>query len=196
MISQTKLKIANATKHLVASQPFDHISVTSIMEAAQLRRQTFYDYFHDKYDVLDWIYTVEINEAVKYCNTYRYWPQTLLKMMTYFEENREFYQKVIEIDEQNAPEKVITNHIRQMVGNIFIDLSKKEQLPINTDYCSFLQELLSRTLLSELKRFLRPDSHLNLHDEVANLRDYLDDGINGLLLRTRRIDSYRHSQSL
>ncbi|MDN6023124.1 MAG: dihydroxyacetone kinase transcriptional activator DhaS [Lactobacillus sp.] len=196
MTSQTKLKIANATKRLVISQPFDHISVTNIMVAAQLRRQTFYDYFQDKYDILDWIYTVEINEAVKYCNTYRYWPQTLRKMMTYFDKNRKFYQKIIALDDHNAPEKVIVAHIRQMVGNIFIDLSKKAQLPINTDYCAFLQELLSRTLFSELKRFLRPDSHLKLDDEVNNLRHYLDDGINGLLLRTKRIHSYQYSQHL
>lgn len=196
MISKTKLRIAKATKQLVISQPFESISVTNIMATANLRRQTFYDYFHDKYAVLDWIYTTEINEAVKYCNTYRYWPQTLLKMMTYFENNRLFYQKVIILDQQNAPEDVIASHLRQMIGNIFIDLSKKEQLPINNDYCKFLQALLSRTLLAELKRFLQPDSPINLHDEVTNLRHYLDDGINGMLLRTRRIDSYRHSADL
>lgn len=183
-------------KTLVVTQPFDQISVTAIMATAHLRRQSFYDYFHDKYDVLDWIYTTEINEAVKYCNSYRYWPQTLLKMMTYFQDNRAFYRKVIAIDEQNAPEKVIANHISNMVGNIFNDLSKKEQLPVTTDYCSFLQSLLSRTLLSELKRFLTAADPLPLSQEVAHLRYFLDDGINGLLLRTNRIKAYQPSEKL
>ncbi|GEP24278.1 MAG: dihydroxyacetone kinase transcriptional activator DhaS [Lentilactobacillus diolivorans] len=196
MTATTKLRIANATKQLVVFQPFNKISVTTIMTQAKLRRQTFYDYFRDKYDVLDWIYTTEINEAVKYCNTYKYWPQTLLKMMTYFEKNRAFYRKVIEIDVQNAPEHVIAVHIQQMVGNIFIDLSQKEQLPIDNEYCHFLQGLLSRTLLLELKRFLEDGSNLSLHQEVANLRHYLDDGINGLLLRTRRITAYHKSHDL
>ena len=104
---ETKTKIIDATKRLVVSQPFSGINVTTIMQAAGLRRQTFYDYFRDKYDVLGTIYSTEVAAAAHYCGHYQYWPQTVASIVAYFCTNRAFYQRVLRIDEQYAPEQVI-----------------------------------------------------------------------------------------
>jgi probable dihydroxyacetone kinase regulator len=193
---QTKLDIARATKELVTTRAFDDITVSTIVKAAGLRRrQTFYDYFRDKYDVLEWIYRVEITEVAPNCTSYRNWPSTLRRMMEYFEANRRFYRKALEIDERNAPEEVLAAHIAEMIGVIFTDLGDTAHLPINTEYCVFLQRMLSSALLAELKAYLGRGARTaeSLDAEIQNLRRYIEDGVNGLLLRSGCINEYLHS---
>jgi len=178
----TKQKIANATKHLVLTKPFNQISVTNIMQTANLRRQTFYDFFHDKYDVLQWVYQSEVKEAVSRCTEYKTWPETMVKLLTYFNDNREFYQRVIQIDEQNAPEQIIQEHIENMIGGILTDMAQQKQISVDSNYFQFIQEMLSTSLVMRLKRFLNDDSS-DLVVEAHQIQFYLQDEINGLLLR-------------
>ncbi|WP_054656337.1 TetR/AcrR family transcriptional regulator C-terminal domain-containing protein [Secundilactobacillus silagei] len=191
----TKEKIMAATKQLVVSQPFDKITVTTIMAITKMRRQSFYDHFRDKYDVLAEIYSTEVKAAVQYCGNYRFWPQTLLAMLTYFDNNRAFYQNVLKLDVQNAPEEVIIDHLKTMVGQIFTSLGDIEKISIDTSYCVFLQKTLGGTLFLSLKEWLYHPNSLELQQEYHYLKAYLEDGINGYLLRTKRIDTYqKHSE--
>lgn len=187
----TKEKIMAATKQLVVSQPFDKITVTTIMAVTGMRRQSFYDHFRDKYDVLADIYSTEVKDAVKYCGNYQFWPQTLLAILTYFDNNRTFYQNVLKLDVQNAPEEVILNHLKTMVGQIFTSLGKVEKISIDTIYCEFLQKTLGGTLFLSLKDWLYHQGDVDLQQEYLYLKAYLEDGINGFLLRTKRIDHYQ-----
>ncbi|WP_343031830.1 TetR/AcrR family transcriptional regulator C-terminal domain-containing protein [Secundilactobacillus folii] len=183
----TKEKIMAATKQLVASQPFNNITVTTIMTVTGMRRQSFYDHFRDKYDVLAAIYSTEVKRAVRYCGNYRFWPQTLLSMLQYFDDNRYFYQHVLKLDVQNAPEEVIKAHLRSMVGSIFKSLGDYEKVSIDSDYCSFLQGTLGAALYHSLKKWLYESNAVSLQTEYQFLKYYLEDGINGFLLRTRRL---------
>lgn len=191
MSTTAKAKIMAATKQLVVSQPFDKITVTTIMAVTGMRRQSFYDHFRDKYDVLAEIYSTDVKAAVRYCGNYQFWPQTLLAMLTYFDNNRVFYQHVLKLDVQNAPEAVIIEHLKTMVGQIFTSLGKIEKISIDTSYCEFLQKTLGGTLFLSLRDWLYHQDNIDLQTEYQYLKAYLEDGINGFLLRTKRISSYQ-----
>ncbi len=175
-----------ATKRLVVSQAFDKITVTTIMAEAGMRRQTFYDHFRDKYDVLAEIYATEVKAAVRYCGNYQFWPQTLTSMLTYFNQNQVFYQHVLKLDVQNAPEEVILTHLQTMVGEIFTSLGDYEKVSIDTKYCTFLQKTLGGTLYQALKDWLYRTDEVSLQQENQFLKAYLEDGINGYLMRRKR----------
>ena len=51
-----KNAVAEITKELMRSKTIDKISVTEICERAGLQHRNFYRYFHDKYEVVEWIY--------------------------------------------------------------------------------------------------------------------------------------------
>ena len=56
----TRQAIIRGTKHLAAEKPFHKISVLEIVRYCQINRNTFYYYFGDKYDVIQWIFDNEI----------------------------------------------------------------------------------------------------------------------------------------
>ena len=58
----TKKALAEGFKELVKKKNFESITVLDITEKCGLNRQTFYYHFHDKYELVNWIY---YNEALR-----------------------------------------------------------------------------------------------------------------------------------
>ncbi len=54
MDSSVKQKIADSFETLLTSKNFDDITVMNIVEASGISKATFYRYFKDKYDILDY----------------------------------------------------------------------------------------------------------------------------------------------
>lgn len=53
---ETKYVFAQAIKDLIKTRPLDKIAVTDIVSKAGMTRQTFYRYFKDKYDLVNWYF--------------------------------------------------------------------------------------------------------------------------------------------
>ncbi|WDF82878.1 TetR/AcrR family transcriptional regulator C-terminal domain-containing protein [Lacticaseibacillus pabuli] len=187
----TKTQIATATKQLTEHRDFATITVTTIMKTAGLRRQTFYDYFKDKYDVLEWIYSSEIGDQANRIN-FASWGRTLSEMVAYFANNRRFYQAVLAIDGQNAPKEVIRTHFMTVVCAALKSLSREEKVTLGGDYCLFMRELLADGLMNELCRWVCARDARAIADESEFLQTYIEDQVNGMLLRRRRINEYQH----
>ncbi|WP_179396053.1 TetR/AcrR family transcriptional regulator C-terminal domain-containing protein [Lacticaseibacillus absianus] len=185
MATKTQQRIIDATKQLVVSEAFSEINVTSIMKAAGLRRQTFYDYYRDKYDVLGDIYQHEIDAAVQYCGNYRYWTRTLHTMLAYFAANAAFYAVVLRIDEQNAPEDVIVSHLHRMIGQILRDMGAAEMIVVDPAYVDFLQGLLSHAFVAALKQWLAATPRPAVATLEAQLNTFVADGFAGTLARAK-----------
>ncbi|WP_125706580.1 TetR/AcrR family transcriptional regulator C-terminal domain-containing protein [Lacticaseibacillus daqingensis] len=185
MATKTQQRITEATKQLVVGTPFSEINVTSIMKTAGLRRQTFYDYYRDKYDVLGDIYQHEIDAAVQYCGNYRYWPRTLHTMLAYFATNAAFYRVALAIDEQNAPEDVILGHLQHMIGQILHDMGAAETVTVDEVYIAFLQGMLSHAFVAALKAWLNDLKRPPVTTLEAQLSTFLTDGFNGFLARAK-----------
>lgn len=181
----TQQEICTATKWVVVSQPFNQVNVSVIMATAGLRRQTFYDFFRDKYDVLGFIYREEIDHAAAYCRHYEYWPQTLTSILRYFDDNRAFYQRVLSLDVQNAPADVIRRHISTMIADVLTDMGRTEHISVADTYVKFLQSILSEALITALQDWILSRNPASLRDENEWLYHYLQDGFNGLVERQR-----------
>ena len=62
--SLTYALIADAFKRLVEKKDFNKITVKMIAAESGIMRSTFYNYFQDKYEILEWIVKSEISDKV------------------------------------------------------------------------------------------------------------------------------------
>ncbi|WP_056988853.1 TetR/AcrR family transcriptional regulator C-terminal domain-containing protein [Lacticaseibacillus camelliae] len=184
----TKDEIARVTKQLVITMPFKAITVTTIMAATHMRRQTFYDHFRDKYEVLGYIYRTEIDARVWYCGDYRRWPDTLHRMVQYFTANRLFYQKALAIDDQNAPSDYIQHHLHDMIDHILRDLATHEKIVMTPSYQGFVTQMLVANAFTTIQLLLA-DSRSDASTVEENLRVFVSDALTGLLDRYRVTDN-------
>ncbi|EHJ56370.1 hypothetical protein HMPREF9318_02140 [Streptococcus urinalis FB127-CNA-2] len=97
----TKKRIAKAFKKQMIEKSFDKISVVDIMDQANIRRQTFYNHFVDKFELLDWIFETELQEQVTNNLNYITGFKLLEELLFYIETNRIFYQQLFQIEGQN-----------------------------------------------------------------------------------------------
>lgn len=117
----TKKRIAKAFKKVFVSQPFDKITVSVIMEEAGIRRQTFYNHFLDKYELLEWIFQTELHEQVTDNLDYISGLQLLTEVLHFFQSNREFYGKLFEIEDQNDFSSYFEGYCRQLIEKMVDD---------------------------------------------------------------------------
>ena len=55
MCTDTKGRIAEAVEQMLQTRPVCKITVQSVMEQTQMKRQSFYYHYQDIYSVLEWI---------------------------------------------------------------------------------------------------------------------------------------------
>ena len=177
----TKKKIAQATKALLITQDFADVTVTAIMHEAKLRRQTFYDNFYDKYEVLAWIYNDEMQAVVKDNLNYEHWSMILQHTLRYFDANRVFYAKVFAIQDQNAPETVITTHVASLVRIVYLELTAKSHIYQPSGQRQFSQQLIAFAIVAEVKRWVFDPAPSSVAEEFEYLRTFLGDSIQGLI---------------
>ena len=92
----TKSALASALKELMETTPFAKITVSDICAKCNMNRKSFYYHFKDKFDLVNWIYDVEY----------------LIHLCDYFYENKDFYRKVMKVEDQNS----FINHFRDIVS--------------------------------------------------------------------------------
>ena len=79
----TQKKIADAFKQVLYQSDLESITVSQLMKQAKMRRQTFYDYFLDKYDLVNWIFQQELTEIINDNIGYRNWKDILGLLVEY-----------------------------------------------------------------------------------------------------------------
>ena len=63
--ARTKKEFAEALIALAEKKEIEKITVQDLLDACDASRQTFYNHFRDKYDLINWIYSDAANEALK-----------------------------------------------------------------------------------------------------------------------------------
>ncbi len=118
--SITKAALGGALKKLVTEKPFEKISVGEICDLCNMNRKSFYYHFHDKYELVIWIFE---NEFVSNMTSYvkgNVW-ESMSMLCNYFYKNRAFYKRILMIDGQNC----FTEYFSDLCKKHFADRIKE-----------------------------------------------------------------------
>lgn len=129
----TKRAFSGAMKKLVAEKSFEKISIGEICELCEMNRKSFYYHFHDKYELVIWIFNNEFLHRVRARTDKDAW-ETLERLARYFYANKIFYRKILTVSGQNSfieyfsnlCREIFTEKIKEQLGDIMItDLNVK-----------------------------------------------------------------------
>lgn len=127
----TKKKIAKAFKAVLADKDFDKVSVKDIMAEAQMRRQTFYSHFLDKYELMEWIFKTELQEQIIDNLNYISGLGLLHEICYFFDQNKVFYRQLFSIQTQNDFLFYFQDYCLQLVVKIVAEYSETNQVNIS-----------------------------------------------------------------
>lgn len=129
--SDTKQLIALAFQELTTKKAIDKISITDIMKQADFRRQTFYDYFDDKYDLVTWIFYQELSESIYPIMTWENWENILWHLLTYLESNKIYYKKIFLNIKLDSFKQYFIYSIKNLVNELTNDYFKDQTLSLD-----------------------------------------------------------------
>ena len=80
----------------------EEITVNDIIEGAGVSRTTFYRYFRDKYDLINYIYTNKMNELLRRYDSYKDSYTITYEILKFVSEKREIFLKILSYTGQNS----------------------------------------------------------------------------------------------
>lgn len=123
-MSDTKRRLAQALKELMAEKPLKKITIQDIVERSHMTRQSFYYHFQDIYEVLELICQYELIDQIAYREeeSFSHWLEHLMALV---EENRWFYRKMLQEMEwervSNHLKPAVEAQIRRLVGSMLTE---------------------------------------------------------------------------
>lgn len=136
----TKKALSQALKSLMASIPFEKITINDVTKEAGLSRNTFYYHFSDINELLEWTFDNEIVSGLESYEDLETWKDGLLSVLNYTEENRKFclntfhsinrdrleiflynitYHMLISIMDQSYDEKILSKQLKIDIADFY-----------------------------------------------------------------------------
>ena len=87
MSTQTKNSLAAALKKRMETTEFSKIRVSDLLKDCNIVRSTFYYYFSDIYELLEWMLNTELIGLLEKCDELYTWDQGITMLMEYVRDN-------------------------------------------------------------------------------------------------------------
>lgn len=90
----TKRALEASLKNLLLQKPLDKITINDIAEDCGISRMTFYYYFKDIYDLIEWSCVEDARRALEGKKTYDTWQQGFLQILEALRKDKAFFTSV------------------------------------------------------------------------------------------------------
>ncbi|GGH87947.1 dihydroxyacetone kinase transcriptional activator DhaS [Pullulanibacillus pueri] len=187
----TKKTIANALKKLMEKESFHKISVSDIMSACQMRRQTFYYHFQDKYELLSWIYKEETKENITDFLDYEKWEIIFDSLFYYFHKNQRFYRNTFKVTEQNSFQDYLFEHTKNLYIKIIDELLSESHLVMTGVIKQTLASFYSHGFVGTVKEWIENYCVVPPSDMALLMKHMINNQVVLLLQQTSDSSSLR-----
>lgn len=165
----TKKAIAYSFKEIMMTTPFSKITIQEIMKKVKFRRQTFYDHFADKYELLSWIYEQEVKENVQDYLGYEHWSRVLKRLIIYLYDNQIFLRNAFTSSEQTSFDYFYYEHthvfIIKLVERMLIEKKNEEAFESFHIFCEYNTHAIVGTSTNWIKGSCRENPEV-LFDNI------------------------------
>lgn len=136
MVNRTRKQIVNAFNKLIKNRDIENISVEMIIQEAEISKATFYRYFSDKYDVMNYNFKLLLDSYSKpgLCTGYE---DLYRALFSYGRKNWKFLQRAFHTTGHNSFCDYIGQYSYQLVEQITLQnrnhsgLTEAEKLQCN-----------------------------------------------------------------
>ncbi|MGI6062141.1 TetR/AcrR family transcriptional regulator C-terminal domain-containing protein [Blautia sp.] len=160
----TKKALAQSLKTLMEKEDFSKISIADICSQCGMNRKSFYYHFKDKYDLMNWIFDVEILSTLMHSDSDDTWDKLQI-ICNYFYNHKKFYRKVLKIQGQNSFEEHFCSIMKP-----FIEESIKKKLDGETEL-DFYVAFYTDTCIISLKKWILENNSIDPQEFLRRIRE-------------------------
>lgn len=132
---QTRYIFAQSIKELMASQTLDKMTVTDIVKRSGMTRQTFYRYFQDKYDLVNWYFEKLADKSFRQIGNSSTLREGLMKKFTFLLNDQIFFTQAFQSKDYNNVE----NYDYQCILEFYKQIFKRKLAQFQMILCFYLK---------------------------------------------------------
>jgi probable dihydroxyacetone kinase regulator len=178
--SRTKQILAASLKDLMCTMPLEKISVSDIVEHADIGRNTFYYHFQDKFDLVNWIFQTESTRFFAERATAENWSTALESIEDYLKENKEFYCNALSYSGQNSLQSYLFDMISDLVVQQVHSLEQPEYRTLSKEELRFIGDFVASATAGMVVRWARQ----GMKEDPRQFRNCIRRICDGSLIRT------------
>ncbi|SHJ47662.1 transcriptional regulator, TetR family [Anaerocolumna jejuensis DSM 15929] len=175
----TKNALAQALKSLMLHQPINKISVKMVADTCSVTRHTFYNHFHDVYELLGWIFENEVIEELDEHCSLSNWKEGLLIVLNYTQENRTICVNTCKSLGREHLEMFLCKTFTTVLTGVIEDISRDLKFTVEDGKKTEVSEFFSYAITGE---FLKWINNGMKEDKVA-IADRIEKMLDGTILR-------------
>lgn len=164
--------LANSLKKLMMTKSIKQIHVKEITNESGLSRHTFYNHFHDIYELLKWIYEREVIEGIELYCSLDSWKKGIALVLNYTYENKRICLNTFNSLGRDHLESFLYQTFFRVVSSVVDEISRDLQLSEEVkDNCKdFYTNALMGVFISWLKEDLSetPESMARKIDQMLS----------------------------
>ena len=150
----TKVLLQEGLKELMKSHSFDKITVKMITDEAGVLRPTFYNYYRDKYELLEDVFQEDVGKRMSKLLDDGMEEEAIKLLFLHMERERAFYRKAFEVTGQNSFEEILEQYLYLFFLECLTKYTLKEQPGLNIWRKEVIAKHYSLSLASVIKAWV------------------------------------------
>ena len=174
---QIRTLLEESMKELMNTKPLQKITVQMILENCSVSRPTFYNYFFDKYDLINQIFKKNVDTLAKGRSARSNWSVAIGNMLAHMKKEQVFYTNAVSYHGQNSFIEFLDEHIYVTYINELSKLVGPENLDNEILFSlKFNSHGAARTIFEWIKSEMSEDPYqlgrLLANNMTSHIRQY------------------------
>ncbi len=167
MSNITKKALAESLKKIMTVTPLDKITINDIVKDCEVNRRTFYYHFQDIYALLEWIYKIEVANAMGDNKTYETWRDGFLSIFYYLSDNKKMVMNTYHSIGRDKLEKHLYAAVYTLVLNVVNEITLNVE--VSEDIKEFVVNFYKVALVGLLLEWIRTNMVENPESIIGHL---------------------------
>jgi len=179
----TENALASSLKSLMKKYPINKISVKMVTDKCGVTRHTFYNHFHDVYDLLEWIFENEvIDELDEYCSLSN-WKKGIFIVLKYTLDNKIICSNTCKSLGREHLEMFLTKTFNKVLSGVISDITK--DMNVDEKIKNEVSEFFSYAISGEFLHWINS----GLKEKEEDIADRIEIMLDGTILRIMKSNS-------
>lgn len=125
----TKKIIADSMFSLLKTKSFEKITIEMVLNESKVSRSSFYRYFNDKYELMNWCYQSYVDTLlIMVYNGTENWRNTLFLIFRFLNDNHEYFEQAVKVQGRNSFSDFLYNYSYEFYKNIYLNKTNEKTL--------------------------------------------------------------------
>lgn len=190
---QTKKILVKSLQYILKTKPLDKITITQLVEECGINRQTFYYHFHDIYELVEYMFLLELENILKNITeddvktNYNLWEKTYYIILCHLLDNKVItmnifhsigkqrledvfndisYDIIMKFVEQEVDKTKVSEEEKRFIGNFY----KHAFVGITLDWIKNFMHVEPKIMIKRVNYLVEGNvkKALNKHHEITN----------------------------